>query len=170
MTQNLKFGLIAFQLFLSVAACSLFTPSRAEAVTRPIFISGTAILIMEGFSASGSADPQPQELYDSMAMEPVQTSGGYAKVIKTETKDFSLTCGTKGNGVVCNIVVKASARARVDGGSRSAEVVIEGAEAQEFFTKLAGAGASQAYVHETRDRWIRIESQPTRFTFSFKQL
>ena len=42
---------------------------------------------MEGFSSSGGADPQPKELYDAIAMEPVQTSGGFAKVFKTASKE-----------------------------------------------------------------------------------
>ncbi|RYZ76964.1 MAG: hypothetical protein EOP05_03425 [Proteobacteria bacterium] len=158
-----------FGLALSAVMMStLIFMSSAQAVTRPMFIAGTAIILMEGFSSSGGADPQPKELYDAIAMEPVQTSGGYGKVLKTASKDFSLTCGTQGNGVVCNITVKKSDRSSVDGGSQTAEIVIEGSEAQEFYTKLAGAGATQAFVHDTRDQWIHIESTPERFYFRFK--
>jgi hypothetical protein len=152
---------------LCVFTLALLSTQTASAVTRPIFISGNAILIMEGFSASGGADPQPKELYDAIAMEPVQTSGGYGKVLKTEAKDFSLTCGTRGNGVVCNITVKKSDRSQVDGSSQTADIVIEGTEAKDFYEKLAGTGATEPFLHETRDKWIRIESTPERFHFHF---
>lgn len=140
--------------------------SAAQAVTRKIVIPGrSAILIMEGMSSAG-ADPDPRRLYDSIAMPPIQQSGGEGKVIAFPNKIFSLTCGTKNStqlSVLCNIAVKPSPGSVVE--FAKVEFHATGPDAKAANEKLAGDRIRFDFV--SSDGAMKIESTPERFDFVY---
>lgn len=149
-------------LFVVMVLTSFFTPVAAQASIRAIMIPGkSAILIMEAVSSSG-ADMDPRRLYDSIAMAPVQQSGGDAKIMGTAAKTFNLTCATKNStqlSVLCNIVIKPSEGSKIE--FTSAEFHADGADAKNLNDKLAGAKGRFDFV--SSDGALKIESTPEHF-------
>ena len=152
--------------FVAMVLTSFFTP-MAQAATRVIVIPGkSAILIMEGLSSAG-ADPDPRRLYDSIAMDPIQQSGGEGKIIGFPNKIFSLTCVTKNStqlSVLCNIVVKPSPGSTIEFGKASFHAT--GADAKAANEKLAGQNVRFDFV--SSDGAMRIESTPESFDFRYR--
>jgi|GEM_PF-5219587 len=152
--------------FVAFVIASFFTP-LAQAATRAIVIPGkSAILIMEGMSSAG-ADPDPRRLYETIAMAPIQQSGGEGKVMSTPNKTFSLTCVTKNStqlSVVCNIVIKPSEGSKID--FTSAEFHTSGVDAKNLNDKLAGSKVRFDFV--SSDGAMKIESTPEHFDFTYR--
>jgi hypothetical protein len=152
--------------FVAMVLTSFFTPV-AQAATRVIVIPGrSAILIMEGMSSAG-ADPDPRRLYDSIAMAPIQQSGGEGKIIGFPNKIFNLTCATKNStqlSVLCNIVVKPSPGSTIEFGH--AEFHATGPDAKAANEKLAGKNVRFDFV--SSDGAMKIESTPEHFDFIYR--
>ncbi|HVK60212.1 MAG TPA: hypothetical protein VM432_01630 [Bdellovibrionales bacterium] len=156
-----------FSLFL---AALIFSVS-AQAEIRPIFIPGKlATLIWQGVSAMGGIDPEPREFFDALAIPEQEQSGGKAKGLKTEAKDFVLACGTKGmtkENVICSVNFKPSDRTKIDYKKQTAEIEVTGPEAALLYAQCAGNDATEPFVFETQNGWIQIESTADRFYFRF---
>ncbi len=159
--------ILAVSLILTVALAAALP---VLAVTRSILVPGrTAILLMEGVSSSG-LDLDPRNLYDAIQMAPIKQPSGDGKVIRTNAKDFSLTCVTRNTtreSVVCNIAIKPSANSKIE--SSLAAFHLDGSEAASIYANLAGAAATAPFFFETASKQMRIEATRERFDFSFHQ-
>lgn len=155
----------------------IFPASTALAVIRPIFlpIGSQAIIMMQGASAAdgGAYDPEPRELYESIAaVDYDRPGGGKGKVITLADKSFSFSCaerGTTQNNVMCNISIKASDHSTVSATEQVAEVNVLAGDAALLFQFFAGSGATEAFQWASKNHWIRIVSTPERFWFKFSK-
>ncbi len=142
----------------------------SNAVTRSILIPGkTAIILMEGMSSSG-VDLEARNLYDALAVVPIQQAGGEAKILKTTAKDFNFICATKNTtreSVVCNIAIKPSPNSQIQ--ATSATFKATGTDAADLFEKCAGPHATSAFHYESANHQVRINSSREVFEFSFHQ-
>jgi hypothetical protein len=153
------------QLFFVAMVIASFFTCVAEAAPRIIVIPGSlAIILMEGVS-SGGQDPDPQRLYNTIAMPASHQQDGDGKVMATDAGDFNLACAVKSvpvNNVVCTINIKPSPHTKM--GFQKVEFHVSGADAKQLNDKLAGSQGTFSF--ETSNHGVKIESTLESFDFS----
>lgn len=141
----------------------------AHSVTQAHFpFTGMQVII--ALSTNGSidkGDPDPEQLYAEMLVEPKDSFIGKGKTIQSADRSFTFVCADRGGGLFqCSIVIKKGAGSIINTRQKYAEFKTSGDDAQQIFLKLKSAGQEYKFINS--DSRLFITSRPDTFSIKFQ--